>query len=604
MDKLIIEGGVPLTGVVHVSGSKNAALPILMGSILLDEPVTYTNVPDLRDIRTTFKLLELLGCPNAFENGQVTVTPGALSPEAPYELVKTMRASVLVLGPLLARLGEARVAMPGGCAIGARPVDLHLSALEKMGARFDLEDGYILGRCRKLNFSTDAAFRFERGVDFGTNAQHMEYVTRLVLEICGTSETRVGPVDDQIVNLPERKPVTMRVARCLKVVGMDIPVEAMHNTFTRLGFEYTFDGEVFTVQAPSHRFDIEIEEDLIEEVARLYGYEKLPDRPPLARIAMKSPKEASRTGHALRREMAVLGYQELINFSFVPEAWEKDFAGNDAPIRLLNPIASQLSVMRTQLVGGLVDILKYNLNRKAERVRVFELGRVFFPDPAVLDGPWSVKGVRQPSHIAGLAYGTASDVQWGVEARRVDFYDVKGDVERLVAPLKARFVKEVFPALHPGRSAAIYVGEKRVGFIGELHPKLVHEYGLPNAPVVFELEVEPLLTLELPRYTPVSKFQPMRRDVAVVVPADFEVQVLVDAVNDARVSDARLGALVSFGLFDLYRPKTDEGDAEKSLAFAVELNSTGEEALTDAEADATMQALVEVLERAGARLRA
>lgn len=414
----------------------------------------------------------------------------------------------------------------------------------------------------------------------------------------------MGPVDDQIVNLPERKPVTMRVARCLKVVGMDIPVEAMHNTFTRLGFEYTFDGEVFTVQAPSHRFDIEIEEDLIEEVARLYGYEKLPDRPPLARIAMKSPKEASRTGHALRREMAVLGYQELINFSFVPEAWEKDFAGNDAPIRLLNPIASQLSVMRTQLVGGLVDILKYNLNRKAERVRVFELGRVFFPDPAVLDGPWSVKGVRQPSHIAGLAYGTASDVQWGVEARRVDFYDVKGDVERLVAPLKARFVKEVFPALHPGRSAAIYVGEKRVGFIGELHPKLVHEYGLPNAPVVFELEVEPLLTLELPRYTPVSKFQPMRRDVAVVVPADFEVQVLMDAVNDARVSDARLGALVSFGLFDLYRPKTDEGDAEKSLAFAVELNSTGEEALTDAEADATMQALVEVLERAGARLRA
>ena len=462
----------------------------------------------------------------------------------------------------------------------------------------------IQGRCRKLNFSTDAAYRFERGVDFGTNAQHMEYVTRLVLEICGTSETRVGPVDDQIVNLPERKPVTMRVARCLKVVGMDIPVEAMHNTFTRLGFEYTFDGEVFTVQAPSHRFDIEIEEDLIEEVARLYGYEKLPDRPPLARIAMKSPKEASRTGHALRREMAVLGYQELINFSFVPEAWEKDFAGNDAPIRLLNPIASQLSVMRTQLVGGLVDILKYNLNRKAERVRVFELGRVFFPDPAVLDGPWSVKGVRQPSHIAGLAYGTASDVQWGVEARRVDFYDVKGDVERLVAPLKARFVKEVFPALHPGRSAAIYVGEKRVGFIGELHPKLVHEYGLPNAPVVFELEVEPLLTLELPRYTPVSKFQPMRRDVAVVVPADFEVQVLMDAVNDARVSDARLGALVSFGLFDLYRPKTDEGDAEKSLAFAVELNSTGEEALTDAEADATMQALVEVLERAGARLRA
>ena len=125
MDKLIIEGGVPLTGVVHVSGSKNAALPILMGSILLDEPVTYTNVPDLRDIRTTFKLLELLGCPNAFENGQVSVTPGALSPEAPYELVKTMRASVLVLGPLLARLSprsHARRLRHRGPPRGSAPV--------------------------------------------------------------------------------------------------------------------------------------------------------------------------------------------------------------------------------------------------------------------------------------------------------------------------------------------------------------------------------------------------------------------------------------------------------------------------------------------------
>ena len=187
----------------------------------------------------------------------------------------------------------------------------------------------IQGRCRRLNFSTDAAHRFERGVDFGSNVEHMEYVTRLVLDICGTPETKVGPVDDQIINLPQRSEVTMRVARCRKVVGIDIPVEAMENTFKRLGFEYRFDGEVFTVKSPSYRFDIEIEEDLIEEVARLYGYEKLPDRPPLARIAMKAAREDSRSGHDLRREMAGLGYQELINFSFVPEVWEKDFAGNE-----------------------------------------------------------------------------------------------------------------------------------------------------------------------------------------------------------------------------------------------------------------------------------
>ena len=427
----------------------------------------------------------------------------------------------------------------------------------------------IQGRCRRLNFSTDAAHRFERGVDFGSNVEHMEYVTRLVLDICGTPETKVGPVDDQIINLPQRSEVTMRVARCRKVVGIDIPVEAMENTFKRLGFEYRFDGEVFTVKSPSYRFDIEIEEDLIEEVARLYGYEKLPDRPPLARIAMKAAREDSRSGHDLRREMAGLGYQELINFSFVPEVWEKDFAGNEHPIRLLNPIVSQLSVMRTQMIGSLVDILKYNLNRKAERVRIFELGRVFLPDPTINDGPWSVKGINQPQRIAGLAYGDVNDPQWGEPARRVDFFDVKGDVERLVAPLHARFVREEIPAFHPGRSAAIYVGERRVGVIGELHPRLAQTYDLPHSPVVFEIDVAPICSVYVPHYTPVSKFQPMRRDIAVVVPADMEVQTLFNAMQKARLGDVRTAPVSDIRLFDLYRPTDGEHKDEKSLAFTL-----------------------------------
>ena len=461
----------------------------------------------------------------------------------------------------------------------------------------------IQGRCRRLNFSTDAAHRFERGVDFGSNVEHMEYVTRLVLDICGTPETKVGPVDDQIINLPQRSEVTMRVARCRKVVGIDIPVEAMENTFKRLGFEYRFDGEVFTVKSPSYRFDIEIEEDLIEEVARLYGYEKLPDRPPLARIAMKAAREDSRSGHDLRREMAGLGYQELINFSFVPEVWEKDFAGNEHPIRLLNPIVSQLSVMRTQMIGSLVDILKYNLNRKAERVRIFELGRVFLPDPTINDGPWSVKGINQPQRIAGLAYGDVIDPQWGEPARRVDFFDVKGDVERLVAPLHARFVREEIPAFHPGRSAAIYVGERRVGVIGELHPRLAQTYDLPHSPVVFEIDVAPICSVYVPHYTPVSKFQPMRRDIAVVVPADMEVQTLFNAMQKARLGDVRTAPVSDIRLFDLYRPTDGEHKDEKSLAFTLELVSTSEEALSEQDADAAVQGIVEALTLVGARLR-
>lgn len=459
----------------------------------------------------------------------------------------------------------------------------------------------IQGRCRKLNFSTDAAHRFERGVDFSTNAEHIEYVTKLVLDICGTEETRVGPVDDQIINLPERRPVTMRIERCRKVIGMPIPADVMEETFRCLGFVYTRTEEAFTVTPPAYRFDIEIEEDLIEEVARLYGYEKMPDRPPMQRIEMRAEKEATRSPHDLRREMAVLGYQELINFSFVPEAWEKDFAGNDAPIRLLNPIASHLSVMRTQLIGGLVDILKYNLNRRAERVRVFELGRVFCPDAAVGDGPWTVKGVRQPRHVAGLAYGDAADAQWGIAARPVDFFDVKGDVERLCAPLKPRFVRETFPGLHPGRSAAVYIGEKKVGMIGELHPRTVQAYELPKAPVVFELDVDALLTTSVPVYAAVSKHQPVRRDIAVVTAPETETGRLVDAVYEAHGADPRLSSMTDFRLFDLYRPKDA---AQKSLAFTLELTAKGEEPVSDLEADAAVRAVLDVLEREGATLRA
>lgn len=462
----------------------------------------------------------------------------------------------------------------------------------------------IQGRCRKLNFSTDAAYRYERGVDFATTVDHLEYITQLVLDVCGTPETKVGPVDDVKANLPVRAPVRMRVERCRKVVGVDIPLESMEASFRRLGFEYTLEEGVFTVTPPSFRFDIEIEEDLIEEVARLYGLEKLPDRPPLARSAMKTQREERRGAHDLRREMAKLGYQELINFSFVPEEWELAYAANEKPIRLLNPIASQLSVMRTQLIGGLVDILKYNLNRRAERVRVFELGRVFFPDAAVEEGPWTVKGVRQPQHVAGLAYGSADDAQWGEAARRVDFFDVKGDVERLMRPLRARFVKEAFPALHPGRSAGIYLGDRRIGFIGELHPRVQQQFELPHAPVVFELEVEPLTQLPLPNYVPVSKFQPVTRDLAVVVPADLEVQVLFDAVAEAKKKDLRLAPLADFRLFDLYRPKEGDGAGEKSLAFAIELASRTEEPLGEEQTEGAMRAILDVLEVAGARLRA
>ena len=433
----------------------------------------------------------------------------------------------------------------------------------------------------------------------------------LIVEICGGQP---GPVDDNVLRLPDRKPVTMRIERCRRVLGIPIATADMADAFRRLGLAFEQGADRFVVTPPSYRFDLEIEEDLIEEVARLYGFERIPADPPRAAATMRTELEERRSVHDVRQALARDGYQELVNYAFVDAAWEQDFAGNDAPIRVLNPIASQMSVMRTTLLGGLVAALVYNLNRKQGRARLFEVGRVFIRDPQVEDGPLAVQGVAQPTVVAGLAYGPAEDEQWGVVGRDVDFFDVKGDVERLFAPLPVRFVRAEHPALHPGRSAFVEFDGTVVGFVGELHPKLQHKFELAKAAMVFELDLAPVLERPLPRFSPVSRFQPVTRDISITVADDLPVGTIEEMVRSLSSADGRLSALREFRLFDVYRPRTDSSkvaeasanallNKEKSLAFRVVLQDT-DRVLNDADADAAVGAIVEGLEKqCGARLR-
>src|SRR6185295_282038 len=260
--------------------------------------------------------------------------------------------------------------------------------------------GAIAGRARRYNFASDASHRFERGVDFDNNVDGIERATQLILEICGGEP---GPTADLVKNLPQRKPVAMRVARAQKIIGIAVTPKEIAGVFRSLGFQFTETKSEFVVIPPSYRFDIEIEEDLIEEVARVHGFDNIPAHPPRAPATMHARPEARRSLHALRERIAACDYQETINFAFVEPAWEADFAGESNPVRLLNPIASQASVMRTTLIGSLVDVVRKNHFRKIERVRVFEIGRVYLRDAAALDGPLSVAGLRQPVRAAGAA---------------------------------------------------------------------------------------------------------------------------------------------------------------------------------------------------------
>lgn len=461
----------------------------------------------------------------------------------------------------------------------------------------------IQGRARRYNFSTDAAHRFERGVDFATVVDHIERITALLLEICGTPDTRVGPVDDQIVNLPKREPVSLRTARAAKVIGVEITDEMVSDIFKRLGLTFDYQPGLFSVTPPSYRFDIEIEEDLIEEVARVYGFENIPALPPVAANAMRIAPENTRSLFAIRRLLADQDYQEVVNFSFVESAWEADFAGNTDPIKLLNPIASQMSVMRSSLIAGLVANARYNVNRKAARIRVFEVGAVFHKNAAITDGPLSVAGFEQPKRVAALAYGPVADEQWGQPTRHVDYFDAKADLEALFAPRALRFVKAEHPALHPGRTAHVLLGEKIVGVIGELHPKWQQKYDLPLAPVVFEVDAEALQQRDLPSYSEISKFPAVSRDIALVVKQSVGAQQLLDVFAAEKQANPDCGILQALVLFDEYQGRGLEAD-EKSLAFRCTLQDT-QNTLQDDKVDLAVNALVAAASaKLGARLRA
>ena len=465
----------------------------------------------------------------------------------------------------------------------------------------------IQGRARRYNFSTDAAHRFERGVDYGTTVDHIERITALIVAICGQggqgTPTRVGPVDDQVINLPVRKPVTMRTARAAKVIGVPLDDATIAAIFTRLGLSHVHQAGVFTVTPPSFRFDIEIEEDLIEEVARIYGFENIPALPPVAASAMRIAPENTRSLFSLRHLLAGLDYQEVVNYSFVDAAWEVDFAANRAPVKVVNPIASQMSVMRSTLIGSLIANVRYNLNRKLQRVRVFEIGAIFQRDASIPDGPLAVAGYHQPKRIAALAYGPVADEQWGIPARMVDYFDLKAELEALFAPRVLRFDVIAHPALHPGRSATVSLDDVAIGFIGELHPRWQQKYELPQAPVLFEVDARAAQRQKLPSHREISKFPAVVRDLALVVPQQISTQNMLDALAAEQQANAACQFVQAIVLFDEYRGKGLQSD-EKSLAFRFAMQDT-QSTLQDEAVDTAMHAFVAAVQKKyNARLRA
>ncbi|MGP1720555.1 phenylalanine--tRNA ligase subunit beta [Shewanella frigidimarina] len=443
----------------------------------------------------------------------------------------------------------------------------------------------IMGKSRRLGLHTDASHRFERGVDPELQHKVMDRATRLVLDICGGE---AGQVIEAVsaAHLPTAAKITLRRSKLDKTLGHFIPDSDVVEILERLGFSVQTSGDVWNVTTATYRFDMAIEEDLIEEVARIYGYNNIPNTAPKAALSMPDHKEADISLKRVRSIFVARGFQEAVTYSFVDPKMQNIVHPGEEAMVLPNPISVEMSAMRLSMFTGLLTAVGYNQSRQQNRVRLFETGLRFVPD-AQADS-----GVRQQAMLGAVISGAQNEEHWSMESKTVDFFDLKGDLEAIigltVASTEFSFRGATHPALHPGQCAEILRNNRVIGYIGAIHPSLEKPFGLNGKTIVFELELDALLHARLPLAQAVSKFPANRRDIAVVVDETVSATDVMNLIR--KVGENQL---VGLNLFDVYQGKGVE-PGKKSLAIALTLQDTTR-TLEDKDITETMESVVSAL---------
>ena len=452
----------------------------------------------------------------------------------------------------------------------------------------------IAGRARQYGLHTDSSHRFERGVDFTLQRHAMERATALLLNICGGEAGEICEVVSEQY-LPKVNEVTLRREKLDGLLGHYIEVETVTEIFERLGFAVKYANDVWTVTSASWRFDIEIEEDLIEEVARIYGYNSIPNNAPLAHLRMREHKESDLDLSRIKTALVDADYQEAITYSFVDPKVQTLLHPEIEALVLPNPISVEMSAMRVSLLSGLLGAVLYNQNRQQNRVRLFETGLRFIPDAN------AEFGVRQEFVLAGVITGTAKSECWTGKAETVDFFDLKGDLESILSLTevgnRVRFMAKAYSALHPGQSAAIELDGKEIGFIGTIHPLIAQKLGLNGKAVVFEILWDAIANRRVVQAKEISKFPANRRDLALVVADSVPAGDIIEACKQAGGEK-----LTHVNLFDVYQG-IGVASGHKSLAISLTIQDN-ERTLEDDEINAVISAVLnEVKQRFNAELR-
>ena len=443
----------------------------------------------------------------------------------------------------------------------------------------------IAGKARNYGLHTDSSHRFERGVDTQLQVHAIERATELIRDICGGE---VGPVIECETAAHSREivPIHLRSERIKRVLGIDIALDDVTEIFQRLGMETKTYPEGWLIKPPGFRFDIEIEADLLEEVVRVYGYNNIPRTRPSYHAIVQGQAEAKNALNTLKKCLVNRGYFEAISYSFVDPAWQKIIDPQTETISLANPLSSEMSVMRTTLWPGLLNALKHNINRQQHRVRLFETGLRFIPGADAA----GVNAIGQEPMFAGVICGDVHDAQWSEQSRKVDFFDIKSDIETLLSFSASNTVFEAaeHPALHPGQSACIKQDEEVIGWIGALHPEVQKALDIDPRVYVFELKQSAIANNNIPAFSPLSRFPEVRRDLAILVDEKTPVADILSVIDQSS-SDL----VKETQLFDIYQGKGVE-EGRKSVAFGLILQEFSR-TLTDTEVDTEIENIVSTL---------